>query len=574
MSIAAPPLRPEPSGAIFARLSGWRAHALAAAAGALATLAHAPFHLIPVFAVSITILVWLIDSAPQRRWRKAVFARVWWFGCGHLVSGLHWVSSAFLVDPDSFGLGLGVAAAFALGGGLALFWAFALALCKPFWTKDYRRIFVFALAMTLAELARGHLFGGFPWLLAGYVWPPGGAISQVASVIGAYGLTALTLLAAAAPAAALDQGRAMRRFGVMMAVALGFGLLWGFGFQRLNQAMIAIPGSTPVVRVADAGLSQAEKWSTNPDEVLLQYLQVSGSAEESRADFVIWPEGAIPNTYYTLVDRLEVGGRDYVLEPARSQLIAEVMGDRVLITGATACAPAELCRAMYRGESRNAQGNVTTEGLTFSNSAVAIDAVSGSPRPAGLYDKHRLTPFGEFIPLWDLFSGLNIAPLQQIGAGFTPGPPPHRLVVDAGAEPLVVQICYESIFPGLTPRGEGRPGWIVNVTNDAWFGGGVGPAQHFAIARYRAIEEGLPLARAASGGASAIVDAYGRAIEVADPEVGFAEAQLPATLPPTPFAQFGWALLAALLAGFAGLRAFAPSLAPREGLAPRESAAP
>jgi apolipoprotein N-acyltransferase len=551
---------------VLAGLAGWRAHALAAAAGALATVAHAPFHVFPAFVAAVTVLILLIDAAPKARWAKAVFARVWWFGAGHLISGLHWVSSAFLVDPDTFGIGMGVAAAIALGGGLALFWAVAMAMCKPFWTQDYRRIFVFALAISLAELARGHLFGGFPWLLAAYVWAPGGAISQIAAVVGAYGLTTLTLLAAASPAAALDEGRAMRRFGLMMALALGFGLLWGFGFQRLNQATIAVPGSTPVVRVADAGLSQAEKWNANPDEVLLEYLEVSGSAEDSRADFVIWPEGAIPNTSYTLADRLEVGGRDYVLEPVRSQLIAEVMGDRVLITGATACAPAELCRAMYRGERRDAEGRVSTAGLTFSNSALAIDAVTGSPRPAGLYDKHRLTPFGEFIPLWDLFSGLNIAPLQQIGAGFAPGPAPQRLVVDAGAEPLVVHICYESIFPGFTPRGEGRPGWIVNVTNDAWFGGGVGPAQHFAIARYRSIEEGLPMARAASGGASAIIDAYGRAISVADRTVGFAEAQLPATLPPTIFARYGWFALAALLALLAGLRVYAPRLAPRESL--------
>jgi apolipoprotein N-acyltransferase len=553
---------------VLSGVTGWRAQALAAAAGALATLAHAPFHVIPAFAVAMTALVLLIDAAPKKRWRKAVFARVWWFGAGHLISGMHWVSSAFLVDPDTFGLGLGVAAAIALGGGLALFWATALALCKPFWTNDYRRIFVFALAMSVAELARGHLFGGFPWLLAAYVWPPGGAISQLAAILGAYGLTTLTLLAAASPAAALDDGRAMRRFGLLMAVALGFGVAWGFGFQRLNQAMIAIPGSTPVVRVADPGLSQAEKWSTHPDEVLLEYLEVSGSSEQSRADFVIWPEGAIPNTYYTLADRISVDAPDYVLEPVRSQLIAEVLGDRVLITGTTACAPAELCRAMYRGERRNADGQVTTAGLTFFNAAVAIDAVTGSPRPAGLYEKHRLTPFGEFIPLWGLFSQLNIAPLQRIGAGFTPGPPPRRLVVDAAAEPLSIHICYESIFPGFTPRGEARPGWIVNVTNDAWFGGGVGPAQHFAIARYRSIEEGLPMARAASGGASAIVDAYGRAVAVADRDVGFAEAQLPATLPPTLFAQYGWFTIGALLALLAALRAFAPSLAPRESTLP------
>jgi apolipoprotein N-acyltransferase len=530
---------------------------MAVAAGALATLAHAPFHIVPAFAIALTILVWLIDAAPQKTWRKAVFARTWWFAFGHFASGLHWISSAFLVDPEAYGLGMGLAAAAALAGLLALFWAFALCLTKPAWTQDYRRIFVFAAALTLAELARGYLFTGFPWLLPAYIWKAGDEISQSASVVGAYGLSALTLVFAASPACVFDHGRALRRFGLVMALALGFGLLWGFGYQRLASAAIATPGSTPVVRVADSGLSQAAKWETPADEVLLQFLHVSGSADDSRADFVIWPEGAIPMQNYALVYRNEIGGDYYVLEPTRSQLIAEVMGDRVLITGATSCAPTEACKAYLRGE----RG---IEGLVFGNSAVAIDGVSGSPRPAGLYDKHHLTPFGEYIPFWSLISRLNIAPLQRIGAGFTPGPPPHRLVVDAGAEPLIVQICYESIFPGSIPRGEERPGWIVNITNDAWFGGGIGPAQHFVIARYRAIEEGLPMARAASGGATGIVDAYGRALYVADPAVGFVEAQLPATLQETIYARFDrWILLLILLA-LAGLRAFAPSLAPRE----------
>jgi apolipoprotein N-acyltransferase len=129
---------------------------------------------------------------------------------------------------------------------------------------------------------------------------------------------------------------------------------------------------------------------------------------------------------------------------------------------------------------------------------------------------------------------------------------------------LVIHICYESIFPGFTPRGDARPGWIVNITNDAWFGGGVGPAQHFAIARYRAIEEGLPLARAASGGISAIIDAYGRAVDIADPALGYAEAQLPATLSETLYARFDWWMIGGLLAGLVAMRLAAPRFAPRD----------
>ena len=136
--------------------------------------------------------------------------------------------------------------------------------------------------------------------------------------------------------------------------------------------------------------------------------------------------------------------------------------------------------------------------IAYFNSAAVIDGVNSEARLSQFYNKHHLVPFGEYIPFWSLVSNLNIAPLQRIGAGFEAGPEPTRLVVP-GAPPAVVLICYEAIFPDMIPRGDGRPGWIVMVTNDAWFGGGSGPYQHYAMARYRAIEEGLPVARRLRG---------------------------------------------------------------------------
>jgi apolipoprotein N-acyltransferase len=109
-----------------------------------------------------------------------------------------------------------------------------------------------------------------------------------------------------------------------------------------------------------------------------------------------------------------------------------------------------------------------------------------------------------------------------------------------GGPPAVFLICYESIFPGIIPRSEGRPDWIVNVTNDAWFGGQTGPYQHYNQARYRAIEEGLPLARSASGGVSAIVDPFGRKVVETGLKGGAVEASLPPPLPLTVYARFGW----------------------------------
>jgi apolipoprotein N-acyltransferase len=274
-------------------------------------------------------------------------------------------------------------------------------------------------------------------------------------------------------------------------------------------------------------LSQAEKWQNRRDQewrVLHRYLEVTGAPSDDNAtSIVLWPEGAIPVVNFFMLEN-----------PDMMAALGRGLGDRVLIVG------------LNRREAR-------AEGVAYFNSAAVIDGVSGEARLSQTYDKHHLVPFGEYIPFWSLVGGLNIAPLQQIGAGFEPGVAPTRLVVP-GAPPAVVLICYEAIFPDMIPRGAERPGWIAMVTNDAWFGGGSGPYQHYAMARYRAIEEGLPVARAASGGVSAIVDSFGREVGATNARTLFAEAQLPPSLSETIFARWGSIMLVVLLVFVAGLR--------------------
>lgn len=538
----------------FARRTPWQRRGLAVFAGVLATLGHAPFQLTAIFVAAIAVLVWLLDTAiarEQRFWSRtfSAFGVGWWFALGHFTSGLYWVSSAFLVDSEAWGPIWGVPAALALAAGLAIFWGVGCALASLWWTRDMRRIPVFAISLFATEWLRGHIFTGFPWLLSGYVWTPGEPISQLASLVGAYGLTLLTLLIAAAPATLADgQYSAGRRFAPVLVCALLVGLAFGWGAQRLAHAAVDPPGARPIVRVADSGLSQAEKWRYRPDQewrVLQRYLDVSGPPDESRASILVWPEGAIPTLNFFMLDN-----------PAFLDQLGRGLGDRALVTGLSRCEPTPACDAFMNGLGGGDQ-------IRLFNSAAVIDGVSGAPRLSQTYDKYHLVPFGEYIPFWSLIGRLNIAPLQRIGAGFSAGPPPTRLIVPE-AEPALVLICYEAIFPGMTPRGAERPGWLINVTNDAWFGNGTGPWQHFAMARYRAIEEGLPMARAASGGVSAIVDAYGRSVRSTNGRGAYAEAQLPPTLDETPFARWGNLLLAATLALLAALRFVLPGGALQE----------
>ncbi|MGQ0531840.1 MAG: apolipoprotein N-acyltransferase [Caulobacteraceae bacterium] len=517
----------------FAARTPWQRRSMAALAGALATLGHAPFQFTLAFVAAVVVLVWLLDASfRQERRLRSAFTIGWFFGFGHFSTGLYWVSSAFNVDSDAWGPLWGIPATAALAAGLALFFGLGAVLAMLFWTNDVRRIAAFAFGFFVSEWLRGNILTGLPWLLPAYVWTPGEQISQLASVIGAYGLTLLTLLVAAAPAAIADgEQSAGRRFAPALIAALLVGMGWGWGAQRLASARVDPPGAQPIVRVADSGLGQAEKWQNRPDQewrVLQRYLEASGAPSDDNATTIlIWPEGAIPVVNFFMLEN-----------PDFMAALGRGLGDRVLITGLT-------------------RRELQPEGLAYFNSAAVIDGVSGEARLSQMYDKHHLVPFGEYIPFWSLVSNLNIAPLQRIGSGFNAGDPPTRLVVPGAAE-AVVLICYEAIFPGMTPHGEDRPGWIVMVTNDAWFGGGSGPAQHYAMARYRAIEEGLPVARAASGGVSAIVDAYGREVASTRGRALFAEAQLPPAVAETIWVRWGTMLLLALLVLVLGLR-FLPS---------------
>jgi apolipoprotein N-acyltransferase len=485
--------------------------ALAVAGGLLSNLGHAPFFFFPAFAAGLVLLVWLWDGAFRTAQpMRAAFWRTWVFATAYFLGGLYWVGNSFTqVDGALIFM---IPAVLALPAGLALFWGGAAALAMKVWSARPGRIVIFALAIMSAEWVRGHLWGGFPWDLPGYVWQAGGSLSQTASVIGVYGLSMLTVLALAAPAALAGEGPLPPRLAPTLVAALGLGLLWGAGEQRLANAPPQ-PG-VAVVRVADPGISQQEKWRPgNQDKVLAAYLDLLDGPTPSQADIVIWPESAIPTLLLENPDMLEeIGAR---------------LGPRTLITGVTRSEPGE-------------------KQTLYFNSAVVLTGGDGAARIGQIYNKSRLVPFGEFIPLWrqiePFAAGLKLTALQEIGSGFEVGGPPARMIVPAGP-PATFLICYESIFSGFVPRGPARPDWIVNVTNDAWFGGQTGPYQHYNQARYRAIEEGLPLARAAAGGISAIIDPYGREVSKTGMGGGAAEAALPPALAPTLFARFAGGIM-------------------------------
>jgi apolipoprotein N-acyltransferase len=513
-------------------LWGWRRLAVAFAAGAFSSLALPPWSAFPVLWLSLPIFVWLIDGAvpvgnagPLRRLLPAAIVG-WTFGFGYFLGGLWWVGAAFLVDAEKFAW-LMPFAVVALPAGLALFWALGAVAARLFWFEGWPRILVFAVALTIAEWLRGNILTGFPWNAFGYTLAPVPVMMQSAAIVGLWGLTLAAFIVFAAPAllaASERHGRLGQRLFLGFAAAL-FLMHLAFGAVRLAGAP-DVSVAAVRLRIVQPSIDQSEKWQEeNRDEIFRRFLELSDTATPAtpnginEVNYLIWPESAFP---FFLTDR-----------PDALAALATLLPDgTTLISGA---ARAERAGA---GEPPHIFNSIYLIG----DDGEILDA----------YDKVHLVPFGEFLPFQSALEALGLRQLTEIPGGFSAGP--HRRTMTlADAPPFAPLICYEIIFPGEATDPNNRPGWLLNVTNDAWFGNTPGPRQHFLEARLRAVEEGLPLVRAANSGISAIVDANGRAVaSLGVDRIGVVDGALPVSLPPTVYSRYGdWLLVGGLAVAMA-----------------------
>jgi apolipoprotein N-acyltransferase len=473
-------------------LGGWSARALALVAGLVMALSQPPVSWPVVLFIALPVLLWLLDGA---RGGRGAFALGWCAGLGFFGAGLFWIVDPFLVEPDVFGW-LAPIALLGMSGGLALFWGAAFAIAHRFWRPGWSRAVLLAAVWTLVETLRGHVLTGFPWALPAYAWIDT-PIAQSLAIVGPYGLSFLTLLAGLLPGVLSPP-----TVGVAAAlVALG----WGFGAWRLAEPLPA--RAVPVqVRLVQPNMPQNEKWQPGKEEEFFRrHLALSGATADPRPDVTIWSETAVA----FILDQ----------DPMAQAVAAGSVGpDGHLLLG------------IRRFED-------TPGGRLWFNS-LAVLGPDGATRT--VYDKARLVPFGEYIPLKGIAARLGIPALTTMTrGGFSPGPGPRVLTVP-GVPPFLPLICYEAIFPDAARVPGARPEWLVQVTNDAWFGEASGPYQHFAQARARAIEQGLPLARAANTGISAMVDPRGQIVaELGLGETGYLDAALPAPLESTVYSQIG-----------------------------------
>lgn len=480
---------------------------LALAAGLAAALAHPPFGLLPGL-LGYAVLMHLADSAADARPLRSAFWRGWLAGLAYFGLGTWWIAEAFMVDAANQGWMAPFAVA-AMAGGLALFWGVAALVYRLVRPPGAWRVLTFAGAFAALEWARGHVLTGFPWDLPGETWRAGSPPSQAAALVGAYGLTWITLAIAAAPAVWRD-GRGGRI--ALGSAAAGLVALYGYGAFALRGPLAQDPPVT--VRIVQADIQQDAKWdAARFAQIVEAYVSLTAKPYAGKpADLVIWPEGALPAA---INDYLAPGTwvRQAILDSVRP-------GQLLLIGG-------------YRYEG-------PIDKPVYYNSLIALRRTAADLELVGIYDKHRLVPFGEYLPAEAFLTRIGFKSLAHLGDGFATGPRPAPLRV---APNLLTQplICYESLFPGLARRDDDVR-VLINVSNDAWFGVTSGPLQHLNLASYRAIESARPILRATPTGVSAVIDARGRVVDGARLELGKSgviDSEIPARGQVTPFDDFG-----------------------------------
>ncbi|MEM9581142.1 MAG: apolipoprotein N-acyltransferase [Pseudomonadota bacterium] len=476
---------------------GWPALAGAGLAGAVAAFGQSPYDFPLLTLLGLSGAVWLFQ-ARATPWQAALTG--WAFGTGYFAHSLQWIVSPFFVDAARHGW-MAPFALVLMAAGLALFWGLAFWLARIIAPS---RLWPLALTWAAVEMLRAYIFTGFPWAMPSQALV-GQASGQLLAWIGPYGLNLLmfaaALLIGGAQMSNLRRGMVEAGCGALAALAL-----------LLPYTGAASAMGQGVIRLIQPNAPQHEKW--DPEKIPIFFdrqlrLTATPLPEGSKSpDLVLWPETAIP----------------YLLEHAAGPLaeISQAAGDAQVGLGLQRRDPAGYYNAM----------------ITLGPNG-AVNQI---------YDKHHLVPFGEYMPFTRFFSRIEIGGLAaRVTSAYAAGPGPSLLNFgDLGtALPL---ICYEAVFPHDVNAAPQRPDFLIQITNDAWFGKGAGPRQHLAQARMRAIEQGLPLARAANTGISAMIDPKGRVLAALPlNEAGFLDAALPLPQPLTLYSRSGDLPLALLL---------------------------
>jgi len=486
----------------LSKLDGWRRLIVVLVAGGITALALEPINFSLGAFVGFTLFTIML-SASSATVGKLTKSRLitlaltgWCFGFSYFVTGLWWLGTAMLIDPTEFAWAIPLAI-FGLPAFLALYWALAAVIAGLMWRRGIAGLLGLGFAFGLCEWLRGVCFTGFPWNSIGYAAMPSPLYMQVAAVLGLYGVNAVAVVVFGSPSLLL--GKKVQWWGVAIISVIIIGDI-GFGAYRLHQSQYINQNSvnSTWIRLVQPSIAQTSKLDAsarldNFDKHLTLTAQPP-AAGKHWPDLIIWPESAVP---YLL---------QYVPE-AVARIRAAMRPQQIVLLGAV-----------------RLEGGLESANKRYFNT---IQAMDWQGHIFAQSDKRHLVPFGEYLPFGQLLGRLGLKAVADAAGGYSAGQSRHSVKISDTLTYLPL-ICYEIIFPTDVDYQGPRANFIVNVTNDAWYGVTPGPYQHFQQARVRAVELGLPLLRAANNGISAVVDPYGRIVEqLALNEVGVIDAKLP-----------------------------------------------
>lgn len=468
--------------------------------GAISVCALPPYYIFPILFFSLSAFLFLLIKANKP---KTAFAIGYWFGFGFFAVGLSWVGNALLIDAKAFGW-LYPITLIAAGGFFGLFTAVPAWL--TFYFKNaYAKFFAFSALWVLSEWIRSFILTGFPWNLLGSVLAFSPQTLQLASVIGTYGLSLLVLMICTAPALVINyHNKKSLIFSSITIIALSM-LICVFGSWRLKH-LPEEQDSNLTIRMVQPSIPQSMKWDyASLNDNFNDYIRLSKSEGLENVDFVIWGETASPFP----LD----------MEPNYLNLITEAIPEKgYLITG--------LVRYEF-----DQKGNYQPLNSMF--------IINKDGKIVDYYDKFHLVPFGEYIPLRSFLPSW-VRPITNTIANFKAGNGPKTFSLDSYPN-FGALICYEVIFPAQIVNKHNRPNFIVNITNDGWYGISAGPYQHLVTAQLRAIEEGVAVIRVANSGISAAISKTGIIIaSLPLNQVGYLDVKLPKNLNTTTvYGKFG-----------------------------------
>ncbi|NBV06154.1 MAG: apolipoprotein N-acyltransferase [Proteobacteria bacterium] len=486
---------------------------LAICAGVLINLAFAPLNFFPAVFISLSLFYFLLE---KKHSNKTVFFIGWCYGFGYFLAGVYWISIALLVDAQSFAWLIPFALTL-IPAALALYFAMmALSynfLVKKFsLSKNYEKFLILASCWLIFEILRSFLFTGFPWNLLGYVWMFNDSLTQAASLFGAWGLSFFAVLISLLPILFFcERSKGDKIFFVVMVALLIMSFV--YGNWRIKDEKI-LSDKNIKLRLVQGNIKQEMKWNQNQKYLnLIKQINLTNQKETSDIAAVIWSETSVP---YAIDENSELIQKLQLAVPKQKD------GKGILITGAL--------RLKY----------VNDEISNVWNSVFLI----GNQGIIASYDKHHLVPFGEYVPLQKYLPFIN--KITDGAIGFSQGLGPQTIHSDSFSfSPL---LCYEVIFSDEIINQQDRPDLLVNLTNDSWFGNSSGPYQHFDMARMRAVEYGIPLARVASTGITAFFDPFGRVVnQINLNQEGIIDVELVKKLEPTIYSRYYCATLLLLV---------------------------